>query len=235
MPQSLKYPVRLPDGVVYWSPVNVEYPVDHPHSMQNGVIKNLRQQLAAANKRIEDAEKQKPVGIIESFTGDEKFVFRSFLPVNEHTELYAAPIPSPDVAELHLECKWAFDAERHLRFDALRRLEEIERNLNEERESHAQLQSRCFDNGGSQSVFDRVKELERKLAEQQAYLDSHEPPEFLTEIGRKELNNLLAAEREACAKVCDDESSNWTYPSTAYSAITSVAAAIRTRNYKKDR
>jgi chromosome segregation ATPase len=46
---------------------------------------------------------------------------------------------------------------RQSKYDAL------EADLTAEREAHAQLQSRCFDGGGSQSVFDRVRELETAL------------------------------------------------------------------------
>jgi hypothetical protein len=41
----------------------------------------------------------------------------------------------------------------------------LRRELAEERESHEQLQARCFDGNGSQSVFDAVVQARRELAE----------------------------------------------------------------------
>lgn len=43
--------------------------------------------------------------------------------------------------------------------------QQLRERLKDEIEAHAQLQSRCFDGSGGQSIFDRVKDLERIVAE----------------------------------------------------------------------
>jgi len=48
---------------------------------------------------------------------------------------------------------------------------DLRRELAEERESHEQLQARCFDGNGSQSVFDAVVQARRELAEAQRERD----------------------------------------------------------------
>lgn len=52
-----------------------------------------------------------------------------------------------------------------------RELVELQTRLRDEEERHAQLQSRCFDQGG-QSVFDQVKALRAEIAGQKAVIDA---------------------------------------------------------------
>jgi hypothetical protein len=43
------------------------------------------------------------------------------------------------------------------------------------------------------------------------------------------VDDAVAAEREACAKVCDSEAAKWPYPSHGNAAATIAATAIRAR------
>jgi hypothetical protein len=58
----------------------------------------------------------------------------------------------------------------------------LQRELADERERHAQLQARCFDGGGSQSVFDALAEA-RRDAERYRWLRDKSPAKWTIDVG----------------------------------------------------
>ena len=69
----------------------------------------------------------------------------------------------------------------------------------------------------------------------QEYIDSVYEQHRETMFSNKDLGMLVdavKAEREACAKVCDEEIDDWDYESVVNVALNNCAAAIRARGNK---
>ena len=75
---------------------------------------------------------------------------------------------------------------------------------------------------------ERIKQLAEQ-AQQYAEYTTPQGLEWLPAFKEKFAELIRADEREACAKVCDDEASTWTAWPQAKAALTVGAIAIRAR------